>query len=364
MKSIYVRLPNKPTISIDELAACIVAAIDSDLSYAEGMDCIIGKAVVARTRNYIPLTHEEYQALEAKLGGLPLLHGKMNREELKEFYRMFDIKLKGPGWKAKIFDYDIWQSNRETRLRLKEFLITDIESHVPVNSSLAIDSHNQNQYRPIHYLKRKPDETLIAMSTAIEIIPNLSIKYNLIPVWYELDSSENTLQRQQASLQILTGSLLESEYQSGLAEQISISGPMPEAETLQHVTSVEKQTTPETQTFSARASDPTEQPEIEQPKETRPSLIPISATNVKINYVKEVTGLGETTIYAKMDLKNPYYDPSFPKNFKMNKFTEVPAKQNSASFWDKDEVDAWVVSSRGSREILKAWRKPTMRNKA
>lgn len=47
------------------------------------------------------------------------------------------------------------------------------------------------------------------------------------------------------------------------------------------------------------------------------------------------TGLSRSTIYAKMDTKGPYHDPSFPVPVKLGK---------RAVGWRESEINAWLES--------------------
>ena len=56
---------------------------------------------------------------------------------------------------------------------------------------------------------------------------------------------------------------------------------------------------------------------------------------LRLKYVMERTGLSRSTIYDKMDLHSPRYDPTFPR--------KIGLGSNSVG-WSKTEVDAWLES--------------------
>ncbi len=54
--------------------------------------------------------------------------------------------------------------------------------------------------------------------------------------------------------------------------------------------------------------------------------------------VIELTGLGRSSIYNRMDSRSPYYDPTFPRCFSLS------ASENGAVGWDEEKVRAWVAA--------------------
>lgn len=61
---------------------------------------------------------------------------------------------------------------------------------------------------------------------------------------------------------------------------------------------------------------------------------------IRINELVKLTGLSRTAIYNKSSEKSKYFDPAFPKRFKIN--NEDAA--NSAVGWLLSEVNAWIIS--------------------
>ena len=51
--------------------------------------------------------------------------------------------------------------------------------------------------------------------------------------------------------------------------------------------------------------------------------------------VEEITGLGRSTIYAKLDRKSPYYDPSFPRPVRLGK--KIVA-------WPESAIADWLAT--------------------
>jgi len=51
--------------------------------------------------------------------------------------------------------------------------------------------------------------------------------------------------------------------------------------------------------------------------------------------VEEMTGLSRSSIYAKMDARNPHYDPEFPKPVRLGK---------RAVAWRESEILVWMHS--------------------
>jgi len=67
-------------------------------------------------------------------------------------------------------------------------------------------------------------------------------------------------------------------------------------------------------------------------------------TILRLPQVKALTGLSRTSIYSMMTPASPYFDATFPKNFKLN-----PAgAPNSAVGWYHSEVLAWVLARKAS----------------
>ena len=53
--------------------------------------------------------------------------------------------------------------------------------------------------------------------------------------------------------------------------------------------------------------------------------------------VIELTGLGRSSIYNRMDSRSRYYDPTFPRCFSLS------ASESGAVGWDEEQVKAWVT---------------------
>ena len=51
--------------------------------------------------------------------------------------------------------------------------------------------------------------------------------------------------------------------------------------------------------------------------------------------VEEITGLSRSMIYAKLDRKSPYYDPSFPRPVRLGQ---------RAVGWPESAIAAWLES--------------------
>ncbi|WP_208457630.1 helix-turn-helix transcriptional regulator [Burkholderia pyrrocinia] len=54
--------------------------------------------------------------------------------------------------------------------------------------------------------------------------------------------------------------------------------------------------------------------------------------------VIELTGLGRSSIYNRMDSRSRYYDPTFPRCFSLS------TSENGAVGWDEEQVKAWVAA--------------------
>jgi len=59
--------------------------------------------------------------------------------------------------------------------------------------------------------------------------------------------------------------------------------------------------------------------------------------------VMELTGLGRSSIYNHMDERSKYYDPTFPRSFKLG------AADAGATGWDEDAVKSWVAAQAATR---------------
>lgn len=55
--------------------------------------------------------------------------------------------------------------------------------------------------------------------------------------------------------------------------------------------------------------------------------------------LEERTGLSRSTIYARLNPKSPYYDPTFPKPIELGR-----GMQNPPVGWVEGEVNAWVAA--------------------
>jgi predicted DNA-binding transcriptional regulator AlpA len=61
--------------------------------------------------------------------------------------------------------------------------------------------------------------------------------------------------------------------------------------------------------------------------------------------VIELTGLGRSSIYNRMDAGSRYYDPTFPLCFSLS------TTDNGAVGWDEEQVCAWVgAQAAGARD--------------
>lgn len=61
----------------------------------------------------------------------------------------------------------------------------------------------------------------------------------------------------------------------------------------------------------------------------------------RLKRVSELTGLGRSSIYNRMDSRSPYYDPTFPRSFPLGSTT------GSAVGWSEEEIHAWVAAQAG-----------------
>ncbi|QUN27223.1 AlpA family phage regulatory protein [Cupriavidus sp. KK10] len=57
----------------------------------------------------------------------------------------------------------------------------------------------------------------------------------------------------------------------------------------------------------------------------------------RLRRVMELTGLGRSSIYNRMDLRSAQYDPTFPRSFPLG-------ANGGAVGWDEDAVKAWVLA--------------------
>lgn len=61
-------------------------------------------------------------------------------------------------------------------------------------------------------------------------------------------------------------------------------------------------------------------------------------TLLRLKSVVAKTGLGESSIYNRLNPKSRYYDPNFPKQASL-----TARGTRGAVAWDSDEIDAWVA---------------------
>ncbi|WP_322041356.1 helix-turn-helix transcriptional regulator [Burkholderia diffusa] len=78
---------------------------------------------------------------------------------------------------------------------------------------------------------------------------------------------------------------------------------------------------------------------LEQPLDVRPKP---QGKVARLKRVCELTGLGRSSIYNRMDSRSPYYDPTFPRPFSLS------TTGNGAIGWNEEEVQAWVASQAAS----------------
>jgi prophage regulatory protein len=64
---------------------------------------------------------------------------------------------------------------------------------------------------------------------------------------------------------------------------------------------------------------------------------------LRIKDVIAVTGIARSGIYSRMQRGSPYYDPDFPKSFKLGK---------SAVGWDSTAIDRWILSKMNSEQNM------------
>lgn len=74
---------------------------------------------------------------------------------------------------------------------------------------------------------------------------------------------------------------------------------------------------------------------LEQPLDARPQP---RGKVARIERVCEITGLGRSTVYNRMNSRSPHYDPTFPRSFSLG------ATANSAVGWNEEEIQAWVTA--------------------
>lgn len=56
---------------------------------------------------------------------------------------------------------------------------------------------------------------------------------------------------------------------------------------------------------------------------------------IRIKQLKQKTGLGNSSVYNKLNPKSKYHDPTFPKSIQLG---------DSAVGWIEGEVDIWLSS--------------------
>lgn len=66
---------------------------------------------------------------------------------------------------------------------------------------------------------------------------------------------------------------------------------------------------------------------------------------IRLSKVKEITGLSRSTIYAMLNPKSKYFDPSFPKQIKLSNASR------SAVAWLLAEIEAWQMSRLEARAL-------------
>ncbi|MEO9384255.1 helix-turn-helix transcriptional regulator [Chromobacterium phragmitis] len=67
----------------------------------------------------------------------------------------------------------------------------------------------------------------------------------------------------------------------------------------------------------------------------------------RIKEVSEATGLGRVSIYNRMNPESPWFDPTFPRSFKLG----TSKARSAAVGWLSSEVIAWVMAKLNGNEI-------------
>lgn len=65
---------------------------------------------------------------------------------------------------------------------------------------------------------------------------------------------------------------------------------------------------------------------------------------VRLTQVLERLGISRSTLYAKLNKNSPYYDPTFPKQIKLN-----PNSFRSAVVWILHEIIQWQKDQMNKR---------------
>ncbi|WP_221623318.1 helix-turn-helix transcriptional regulator [Burkholderia ubonensis] len=127
--------------------------------------------------------------------------------------------------------------------------------------------------------------------------------------------------------------------QSKLPKRNVASAAMPSPDNLIESVGAPTQSTTE---LIAGAPDIPKQPiseVLEQSLDARPQP---RGKVARLKRVCELTGLGRSSIYNRMDPRSPYYDPTFPRSFSLS------TTANGAIGWNEEEVQAWVASQAAS----------------
>lgn len=59
---------------------------------------------------------------------------------------------------------------------------------------------------------------------------------------------------------------------------------------------------------------------------------------IKRQQVEDKVALSCSAIYARLDPKSPYFDPTFPRPIKLGNGKKPPVA------WNEQEVDSWIAS--------------------
>ncbi|MDN8036985.1 helix-turn-helix transcriptional regulator [Burkholderia vietnamiensis] len=88
--------------------------------------------------------------------------------------------------------------------------------------------------------------------------------------------------------------------------------------------------------------DTPKQPVSEVPEQPLDARSQRRGKVARLKRVCELTGLGRSSIYNRMDPRSPYYDATFPRSFSLS------TTGNGAIGWNEEEVQAWVASQAAS----------------
>lgn len=262
------------------------------------------------------LTDSERRWLEGRLPHLPPLHYPMSGEEVAAFLEAYRRLEQRPAWEPVLLtEVDIGRRKAEQALVLTRQRKA-LQDEFAAGRVTAVDS----RYVPVRALAMG---SFIPRDQAVAYLERCGLAH---------DGNDVHPDAWHMRLRTVPG-------------RDVASAPMPRSEQARGITehtpkAVEKSVSAKASGKSSgtergpesATSDANRQAEASPAAEQRPI-----GKVARLRRVMELTGLGRSSIYNRMDPRSAQYDPAFPRSFSLG-------ATGGAVGWDEDAVKAWVLT--------------------